>query len=123
MRYNLVHFTGDHDDFADIYRSYTSTPYAPQLGWVVHIGEAGSPSSAAVTTGAFRALGLKAEQFKTPQRIRNAGSVEADGETYYYDGNDFLGSDSVAGWVRICMFMRTELDWVENRKYDLECDQ
>ena len=64
-RKQLTHFTGDLDDFADIFRPYTVTPYSPELGWILYVGEAGSPSSSALLTGAFRAIGLKAEQFMT----------------------------------------------------------
>ena len=94
LRKKLTHDTGDNEDIANQFRPYTSTPYSPELGWIVHVGEAGSPSSSAVVTGALRALGFKAEQFKSSNNYR-AGSVEVDGETYYYEGNDFLGSDSI----------------------------
>ena len=104
-RKQLTHFTGDLDDFADIFRPYTVTPYSPELGWVLYVGEAGSPSSSALLTVAFRAVGLKAEQFMTLKGKSRAGSVEADGETYYYDGNDFLGSTSKTGPV--CRFFQT----------------
>ena len=120
MRRELIHSTGDHDAFANLFRPYTVTPYTPQLGWILYVGEAGSPSSSAAITGAFRAVGLKAEQFLTERGGFRAGSVEADGQTYYYNGNDFLGSDSVAEWVRGCMFFRS-LEQVEDREYDLEC--
>ena len=120
MRKKLTHFTGGKEDFADIFRPYTSTPYSPELGWIVEVAEAGSTSSGAAITGAFRALGFKAEQFRSPNKF-NAGSVEVDGETYYYNGNDFLGSDSVADWIRVCMFFRT-LEQVETRNYSLDCD-
>ena len=120
VRKALTHFTGDHDDFANIYRPYTVTPYSPELGWVLYTGEAGSQSSAALLTGAFRAIGLKAEQFKTTRSIFNAGSVEADGETYYYNGNDFLGSDSDT--APLCFFFRT-LEQVDSYTGNLDCDK
>ena len=120
-RKRLVHFTGNLDDFANIYRPYTVTPYSPELGWILYVGEAGSPSSSALLTGAFRAIGLRAEQFQTTRSIFNAGSVEADGETYYYNGNDFLGREA-AKTAPVCVFFRT-LDQVEDREYDLECDK
>ena len=91
VRKKLTHFTGDLDDFANIYRPYTVTPYSPELGWVLYTGEAGSPSSSALLTGTFRVVGLKAEQFMTARNKIRAGSVEVDGETYYYDGTIFLG--------------------------------
>ena len=65
MRKNLVHDTGDNDDIANLFRPYTVTPYSPELGWILYVGQAGSPSSSALLTGAFRTVGLKAEQFKT----------------------------------------------------------
>ena len=92
MRKKLTHFTGGHDDFADIYSPYTTIPYAPQLGWIVEVGQAGSPSASAAITGVFRVLGLPAEQFQTPIKKRNAFSVEVDGVTYGGDGNSLLGT-------------------------------
>ncbi len=123
MRKNLVHFTGDLDVFRDIYEPYTTTPYAPELGWILYVGEAGSPSSSAVITGAFRAVGLKAEQFRSPRKKSRAGSVEADGIIYYYDGNNFLGSGSLT--VPLCIYLsgRDNLEWIEDQKYDLDCDK
>ena len=84
------------------------------------MGEVGSPSSSAVITGAFRVMGLKAEQFKSPRKKRRAGTVEADG-TIYYDGNDFLGSDSLT--VPLCVYLsgRDNLEFIEDQKYDLSC--
>ena len=61
VRKKLAHFTGDHDDFVDIFRPHTVTPYSPELGWVLYVGQAGSQASSALLTGAFRAIGLKAE--------------------------------------------------------------
>ena len=86
VRKNLVHDTGDNDDIANLFRPYSVTPYSPELGWILYVGEAGSPSSSALLTGAFRAVGLRAEQFQTTRSIFNAGSVEADGETYSTTG-------------------------------------
>ena len=120
VRKKLTHFTGDHDDFANIYRPYTVTPYSPELGWVLYTGEAGSQSSSALLTGTFRVVGLKAEQFRTARNKFRAGSVEADGETYYYNGNDILGR--VPPRLPVCILFRT-LDQVEDTKYDLDCDK
>ena len=50
-RQKFVHFTGDHDDFATIYRPYSVTPYAPELPWILYVGEIGSPTSSAAVTG------------------------------------------------------------------------
>ena len=119
-RKKLKHFTGDHDDFATIYRPYTVTPYSPELGWVIYTGEAGSQSSSSVITGLSRAVGFLAEQFRTPKNKFRAGSVEADGETYYYDGNDPMGRNLKVG--PICTYFRT-LEQVENQEYDRNCDK
>ena len=121
VRKKLVHYTGYKEDFRDIFRPYTVTPYSPELGWILYVGQAGSPSSSALLTGAFRAIGLKAEQFITLKGKFRAGSVEVDGETYYYNGNDFLGREA-AKTAPVCVFFRT-LDQVEDREYDLECDK
>ena len=45
IRKNLVHDTGDNDNIANLFRPYTVTPYSPELGWILYVGEAGSPSS------------------------------------------------------------------------------
>ena len=120
MRKNLSHDTGDREDVASLFRPHTVTPYSPELGWVLYVGEAGSPSSSALLTGTFRAIGLKAEQFTTAKNKFRAGSVEADGETYYYNGNDILGR--VPPRLPVCILFRT-LDQVEDTKYDLDCDK
>ena len=122
MRMKLTHFTGDHDDFANIYRPYTVTPYSPELGWVLYTGEAGSQSSSALLTGTFRVVGLKAEQFRTAKNKFRAGFVEADGFRHHYNGNIFLGRDIKT--APICVLMNRTLDNVENHDvYDLNCDQ
>ena len=121
MRKKLTHFTGNEENFADIYRPYTSTPYSPPLGLVVEVGQAGSPSSSAAITGVFRVLGLPAEQFLTRRNIRRASSVKADGQTYYYNGNDFPGRKA-AKTAPVCVFFRT-LDQVEDHEYDRNCDK
>ena len=120
VRKALTHVTGSGDDLADHFRPYTVTPYAPELGWILYVGEAGSPSSSALLTGTFRVVGLKAEQFRTARNKFRAGSVEADGETYYYNGNDILGR--VPPRLPVCILFRT-LDQVEDTKYDLDCDK
>ncbi len=122
MRKNFVHFTGTVEDgYWPLFEPLTVTPYAPELGWILYVGEAGSPSSSAAVTGAARAVGLKAEQFKTdnPAKYR-AGSVEADGVAYYYNGNDILGR--VPPRIPVCVLFRS-LDQVENNEYNLSCDK
>ncbi len=120
MRKNLIHDTGGNDEIVKLFRPYTTTPYAPELGWILYVGEAGSPSSSAVITGAFRSIGLKAEQFRTARMKFRAGFVEADGETYYYNGNDILGR--VPPRIPVCVLFRS-LDQVENNEYNLDCDK
>ena len=56
----------------------------------------------------------------TTRSIFNAGSVEVDGETYYYDGNDPFGDFLKTG--PICTYFRT-LEQVENREYNRDCDK
>ena len=36
----LVHGTGDHNDFANLFRPYTvpPLPHFPELGWIAHVG-------------------------------------------------------------------------------------
>ena len=83
----MSHFVGGADDFADIYRPYSQTPHTPEPGYVLSVGLAGSPSSTGTTVSAFRSIGLKAEQFLSPEKGRRTGAVEIDGEWYYHDGN------------------------------------
>ena len=85
----MSHFKGGTEDFADIYRrnTETQTPYTPEPGYVLQVGLAGSPSSTGTTVSAFRSIGLKAEQFFSPEKGRRTGAVEIDGEWYFHDGN------------------------------------
>ena len=83
----MSHFVGGVEDFADIYRPYSQTPYTPEPGYVLSVGLAGSPSSTGTTVSALRSLGLKAEQFLSPEKGRRTGSVEIAGVTCYHDGN------------------------------------
>ena len=86
---NLIHFTGDGDDFADLFRPYSqyTPPYTPGPGYILLVGEAGSPSSTGLTVSAFNLIGLKSEQFFSPEEGRRTGAVEIDGEWFYHDGN------------------------------------
>ena len=83
----MSHFVGYPEDFADIYRRYSQTPYTPEPGYVLSVGLAGSPSSTGTTVSALRSLGLKAEQFLSPEKGRRTGAVEIDGVTCYHNGN------------------------------------
>ena len=96
----MSHFVGYPEDFADIYRRYSQTPYTPEPGYVLFVGLAGSPSSTGTTVSALRSLGLKAEQFLSPEKGRRTGAVEIDGEWYYHDGNIPLHSDD----YEMCVF-------------------
>ena len=109
----MVHFTGGTEDFANLYRPYSQTPYTPEPGYLLIVGEAGSPSSTGITTSAFRSVGLKAEQFLSPIKGRRTGAVEIDGEWYYHDGNMSLTNVDLP----ICVFL-APLNAVENQDYE-----
>ena len=112
----LIHFTGDSEDFADIFRPYSQTPYAPEPGYTLIVGEAGSPSSTGLTVSAFRLLGLKAEQFLSPENGYRTGGVEIDGEWYYHNGNiPLINAD-----LPMCVFF-APLAGVETSEYDEHC--
>ena len=114
----MSHFVGYPEDFADIYRRYSQTPYTPEPGYVLSVGLAGSPSSTGTTVSALRALGLKAEQFLSPEKGRRTGAVEIDGEWYYHNGNVPLHRHD----YNMCMFF-APLKVVENpRLYNEHCD-
>ena len=112
----LVHFTGGTAEFANLFRPYSQTPYTPEPGYILLVGEAGSPSSTGLTVSAFRSIGLKAEQFLSPAKGRRTGAVEIDGEWFYHDGNMPLTRNIVDP----CLFFQT-LEAVEARSYDLSC--
>ena len=118
---NMTHFPGDHENFADIYRPYSQTPYTPEPGYLILVGEAGSPSSTGATTSALRLLGLKAEQFLSPEYGERTGSVELNGHVYFYNGND-LGLVKYTQNMPACAFFRT-LEQVEIFKYDTSCGE
>ena len=83
----MTHYLGDYEAFANLYRPYSKTPYTPEPGYLLIVKEGGSHSSTGLTTSAFRSLGLKAEQFLSPEKGRRTGAVEIDGVTCYHDGN------------------------------------
>ena len=112
----LIHFTGDGDDFANLFRPYSQTPYTPEPGYILIVGEAGSPSSTGLTVSAFRLLGLRAEQFLSPEKGRRTGAVELDGEWWYHNGNMPLTD---AG-IPMCVFF-APLAAVESHEYDEHC--
>ena len=69
IRKRMIHFTGDIDEgYTPLFAPHTVTPYQPELGWSLYVGQAGSPSSSGLITGTFRAIGLKAEQFRATNR-------------------------------------------------------
>ena len=109
------------ENFADLYRPYTQTPYTPEPGYLLIVKEAGSPSSTGFTTSAFRSLGLKAERFLSPEKGRHTGSVEIDGQTYYYDGNHFWSklTRSLPG----CALFRTLAEVEAFIEYNVNCEK
>ena len=109
----MVHFTGGTEDFANLYRPYSQTPYTPEPGYLLIVGEAGSPSSTGLTTSAFRSTGIKAEQFFSPIKGRRTGAVEIDEKRYYHDGNMSLTNVDLP----ICVFL-APLNAVENQDYE-----
>ena len=113
----MKHYTGNRLHFANLYKPYSRTPFTPKPGEVLAIvKEADSFSSTGLTTSAFRSLGLKAEQFRSPEKSRRTGAVEVDGKWYYHNGNWSLNPRILP----VCLFFGT-LDAVENRNYDPEC--
>ena len=112
----MGHFTGGTEDFANLYRPYSQTPYTPEPGYLLIVGEAGSPSSTGLTTSAFRSVGLKAEQFLSPIKGRRTGAVEIDGKRYYHNGNMPLTNVDLP----MCVFL-APLNAVENHEYDEHC--
>ena len=113
----MKHYTGSKEDGANLYRPYSQTPHNPKPGEVLGIvKEAGSWSSTGLTASAFRSLGLKAEQFLSPEKRRRTGAVEVDGKWYYHNGNIPLA----VVIVPMCAFFAT-LDEVENSNYEPSC--
>ena len=117
---NMKHFIGGTEDFANIYRKYSQTPYTPEQGYLILEEQAGSPSSTGLTTSAFRSLGIKAEQFLSPEYGERTGSVELNVEVYYYNGNDFW--HPLTKNLLPCGLLRT-LKQVEYFEYDTSCDK
>ena len=113
----MVHYTGGHEELGDLFRPYSQTPYTPEPGYLLIVKEAGSPSSTGLTTSAFRSLGLKAEQFFSPENGIRTGAVEIDGEWYYHDGNAPLSPADLP----VCYFLAT-LEQVDNLDYGPDCD-
>ena len=113
----MVHFSGGLESFANLYRPYSQTPYTPEPGYLLIVREAGSPSSTGLTASAFRSLGLKAEQFFSPEKGRRTGAVEIDGDWYYHDGNMPLDRTQ---WP-ICVFLVPSVSAVENSNFE-HCD-
>ena len=112
----LIHFTGDGENFADLFRPHSQTPYTPEPGYILLVGEAGCPSSTGPTVSALRLLGLKAYHFLSPEKGRRTGAVEIDGQWHYQDGNMPLSQVGVPK----CVFF-APLDAVENVQYDEHC--
>ena len=83
LNQHMRHFIGGTEDFGNIYRKYSRTPYTPEPGYLILEGQAGSPSSTGLTTSAFRSLGIKAEQFLSPESGKRTGSVELNGNVFF----------------------------------------
>ena len=108
----MVHFSGGTESFANLYRPYSQTPYTPEPGYLLIVREAGSPSSTGLTTSAFRSLGIKAEQFFSPEKGRRTGAVELGGQWYHHNGNYPLAVRRFPGGGRtrnlsMCAFFQT----------------
>lgn len=93
VRFRLSHFTGNVEQgWFPLYRPYTVTPYSPELGWILYVGEAGSGSTSGLVAGALRAVGIKAEELnERTGRFYITGAVEINGERFYHNGNGLLG--------------------------------
>ena len=115
LNQHMRHFIGGTEDFGNIYRKYSRTPYTPEPGYLILEGQAGSPSSTGLTTSAFRSLGIKAEQFLSPEYGERTGSVELNGNVFFYNGNDFW--DPLTVDLLPCGLLRT-LRQVEYFEYD-----
>ena len=119
---NMTHFAGDYEDFANLYRPYSQTPYTPEPGYLLIVKEAGSRSSTGLVTSAARLLGLPAEQFLSPNYGYRVGSVKIDGNPLYYEGNS-LGLDTYTKNMPACALLRTTMDQVENFEFDTSCGE
>ena len=115
LNQHMRHFRGGTEDFGNIYRKYSRTPYTPEPGYLILEGQAGSPSSTGLTTSAFRSLGIKAEQFLSPESGKRTGSVELNGNVFFYNGNDFW--DPLTVDLLPCGLLRT-LRQVDYFEYD-----
>ena len=114
----MTHYSGDHEDFADLYRPYSQTPYTPEPGYVLIVPEADSCSSVGITSSAFRSLGIKAEQFLSPREGYRTGAVEIGGEWYYHDGNTSLAQEVLP----LCVFLVQTLEEIEDAWYGPSCE-
>ena len=119
---NMTHFAGDYEDFANLYRPYSQTPYTPEPGYLLIVKEAGSRSSTGFVTSAARLLGLPAEQFLSPNYGYRVGSVKIDGNPLYYEGNS-LGLATYTKNMPACALLRTTMDQVENFEFDTSCGE
>ena len=107
IRFRSKHWTGDHEDFRNIYAPYSATPYSPELGWRLYVGELGSGTASELIAGTLRALGIKAQEMsERGGRFYITGSVEIDGEMFYHNGNGFLGSGR--GDTEVCTYFLEE---------------
>ena len=92
VRFRMIHFTGNVEEgWFPFYEPYTVTPFSPEPGWILYVGEAGSGSVSGLIAGTLRALGIKAQETNEHGgRFYITGAVEIDGQMYYHNGNGFL---------------------------------
>ena len=87
-RKNWWHFFGGGDEFEELYSPhFPQNPFYPPPGYVTVVEQGGSPLVTGFNTSAFRLLGLNAQHFFSRGTGKRAGSVEIEGETFYYSGN------------------------------------
>ena len=116
----MTHFGGDYENFSNLYRPYSQTPYTPEAGYLLIVREAGSPSSTGLVTSASRLLGIRAEHFLSPNYGYRVGSIRIDGNLLYYEGNS-LGLATYTKNMPACALIRTTMDQVENFEFDTNC--
>ena len=107
-----------HDSLAELYNYYSQSPYTPEAAHILRVGRVSGSYATGAATALFRSLGLKAEQFISPGEKKIVGSVEIDGKTHYYQGTDYLNSE-----MPTCAIFTPSLNVIENKDYDLKCEQ
>ena len=117
-RDNWSHFIGNPYAFQRLYYPFfPQNAFYPPPGYLTIVKEGGSPATTGFNTSAFRLLGLNAQQFFTPREGRRAGSVEINGETFYYNGNAPFNRISKACPKPAFSAMLGTLEQVESLQY------